>query len=131
MSSTYRILCLSHDPATTTGDDYRTPEAAERDIAKGIDDHPNCDLMIGRYSYPLVELGCPPSRDQRVKLRCTHGNTEWTDKEWLHLLAAAYQSEDPAVRQAVKDGYHHCLPWDRLQRLRAELGITVKEQPGA
>jgi hypothetical protein len=85
--------------------------------------------MIGRYSYPLVALGCPPTRDQPAKLRCCHGGTKWTDKEWLLLLAAAYQSEDPAVQQAVKDGYHHCLPWERLKRLRAELGITVKEQP--
>jgi hypothetical protein len=127
VSSTYRILCLSHDPATTTGDEYRTPDAAERDIAKGLDDHPNCVLMIGRYSYPLVELGCPPSRDQRTKLGCTHGGTQWTDKGWLLLLAAAYQSDDPAVKQAVTNGRHWCLPQERLNRLRFELGLAKTE----
>ncbi|MFF4552747.1 hypothetical protein [Streptomyces sp. NPDC001422] len=130
MSSNYRVLCLSHDPAIIARDhDYNRPEQAEAAIRDGIQDHEHCDLAIGRYSYPLIELGCPATRDQPAKLRCTHAGTEWTDKDWLLLLAAAYQSTDPDVRQAVQDGYHGCLPWERLQRLRAELGITVKEQP--
>lgn len=132
MSSTYYILCLSHDPAITVNDPgYNTPEEAEEAVRDRPSGHEQCDLMIGRYSYPLVELGCPPSRDQRAKLPCCHGGTSWTDKKWLLLLAAAYQSEDPAVRQAVMDGRHHCLPWERLRRLRVDLGITVKEPNGA
>jgi hypothetical protein len=132
VSSNYRVLCLSHDPAIIAKDsDFNRPEQAEAAIRDGVDGHEHCDLAIGRYSYPLVELGCPATRDQPAKLRCTHANTEWTEKGWLLLLAAAYQSEDPAVRQAALDGRHHCLPWERMQRLRVELGITVKEQPGA
>lgn len=128
MSSSYYILCLSHDPAITVNDPgYNRPEAAEEAIRDRPAGHEHCDLMIGRYSYPLVELGCPPSRDQRTKLGCCHGITVWTDKKWLLLLAAAYQSSDPAVQQAVKDGRHPCLPWERLQRLRVELDIEVKE----
>lgn len=53
MSSTYRILCVSHDPALTTGSDYNSPEAAEAAIRLGVNGHPTCDLLIGRYSYPL------------------------------------------------------------------------------
>lgn len=132
MSSNYRVLCLSHDPAIIARDhDFNRPEQAEAAIRDGIEGHEHCDLAIGRYSYPLVELGCPATRDQPTKLRCVHANTEWTERGWLLLLAAAYQSEDPAVRQVAADGRHHCLPWERLQRLRMELDITVKEQPGA
>lgn len=132
MSSTYSVLCLSHDPAITVHDPgYNRPEQAEAAIRDGVNGHEHCDLMIGRYSYPLVELGCPASRDQPVKLRCTHGGTSWTDSEWLRLLAAAYQSTDPAMGEAIKAGYHGCLPWERLRRLRVELGITVKEEPDA
>lgn len=121
MSSTYPILCLSHDPAIIAHDPgWNRPEQAEEAIRAGVQGHEDCDLMIGRYSYPLVELGCPATCKY-------HGHTEWTDREWLILLAAAYQSDDPAVRQAAKDGHHHCLSWDRLRRLRVELGITVAE----
>jgi hypothetical protein len=131
VSSTYRILCLSHDPATDHGE-YHTRPAAEAAIATGIIGHPHCDLMIGRYSYPLVELGCPASRHQPEQLRpgvlrCYHSGTKWTDTDWLRLLAAAYQSSDPDVRKAATDGRHGCLPWERLRRLRDELGITVHQ----
>lgn len=134
MSSTYRILCLSHDPAIpieTPG--WNRPTPAEEAIRIGITGHEQCDLMIGRYSYPLVELGCPRSADRPDSLRpdvlrCYHGSTIWTDTEWLLLLAAAYQSTDPAMREAIKAGSHTCLPWERLRRLRAELSIPVKAQ---
>ena len=56
MSSTYRVLCLSHDPAIVAADDYQRPETAEAAITEGIAEHAGCDLVIGRYSYPLVEL---------------------------------------------------------------------------
>ncbi|MFJ8727787.1 hypothetical protein [Streptomyces sp. NPDC093269] len=130
MSSTYRILCLSHDPALTIDTpDYNRPEQAEEAIRAGIDGHTTCDLAIGRYSYPLVDLGCPASRDQPAQLRCHHGSTIWTDKDWLLLLAAAYQSDDPTMQQAIKAGHHDCLPWERLQRLRNELDLPIKENP--
>lgn len=131
MSSTYYILCLSHDPAITVNDPgHNTPAEAEEAIRDRASGHEHCDLMIGRYSYPLVELGCPASRDQPTNLRCTHGSTVWTDSEWLRLLAAAYQSSDPDVLKTATEGRHWCLPWERLRRLRVELGITPKEEPG-
>jgi hypothetical protein len=131
MSSTYRILCLSHDPALVIETpDWNRPTPAEEAIRNGVDGHEQCDLMIGRYSYPLVELGCPRSADRPDSLRpdvlrCCHGSTTWTTKEWLLLLTAAHQSPDPAIREAIKAGSHHCLPWERLRRLRDELGITI------
>ncbi len=131
MSSTYRILCLSHDPATTYGE-YRTPDAAEQAITIGITGHPNCDLLIGRYSYPLVEAGCPPTRNQPGAARCCHGSTIWADADVLRLLAVAYQSADAAVRGASKRFEPQCWTPERLHRLRDELGITTsEEQPHA
>lgn len=122
MSSTYRILCLSHDPATTHGE-YRSPNDAQTAIAVGVDGHPNCDLLIGRFSYPLVEAGCPASRHQPAKLRCCHGGTVWADADVLRLLAAGYQSQDEAVRAAMKQFEFRCWSWERLRRLRDELGF--------
>jgi hypothetical protein len=137
VSSTYRILCLSHDPAITVNDPgYNRAEDAERAIRERPTDHEHCDLVIGRYSAAFVELGCPTSRGQPEHLRpsllrCYHGGTKWTDMDWLLLLAAAYQSTDPGVQKAITDGRHGCLPWERLRRLRAELGITLGEETPA
>jgi hypothetical protein len=130
VSSTYRILCLSHDPALVIDTpDWNRPEPAEAAIRDGIDGHRACDLMIGRYSYPLVGLGCPPSRDQPATMPCCHGITMWTDKDWLLLLAASYQSDDPDMRKAIERGSHQCLPWERLRRLRVELDVELRESP--
>lgn len=126
MSSTYRILCLSHDPATTHGE-YRAPVDAEAAVAAGLDTHPDCDLVIGRWSGGLIEVGCPASRYQPAALPCYHGSTIWTDSDWLRLLAAAYQSTDPDMQQAIKAG-NHCMSWDRLRRVRAELDFPIREQ---
>lgn len=131
MSSTYRVLCLSHQPALCLDEPtYSRPEAAETALRNGIEGHAHCDLVIGRYSAALVEIGCPSSRDQGIRQTgCRHSSTEWTDWEWLWLLAAAYQSTDEDVRDAVRRGRHHCYPWKRLARLSAEFGFAVKEQP--
>ena len=92
--------------------------------------------MIGRYSYPLIELGCPAARGNKPPrpngTTCYHGSTMWTDRDWLWILAAAYQSPDPDMMAAVEKGHtRQCLPWERLRRLRVELGFTVKEPADA
>lgn len=125
MSSTYRILCLSHDPATAEGE-YVTAEEALTAIAEGLPTHPNCDLMVGRYSYPLVEVGCPPTKHQPANLACVHGGTAWTGSAWLRLLLAALQSSDLDVLAVATGGRHTCFPWERLHRLRGELGAEDK-----
>lgn len=137
MSSTYRVLCLSHDPAIVAADDFQRPETAEGAIAAGISEHEHCDLVIGRYSYPLVELGCPrtirttgqPTPPRPNGITCYHSGTIWVDRDWLWLLAAAHQSPDPGMRVAIDRGHsRQCLPWERLRRLRLELDFAVKEQ---
>jgi hypothetical protein len=131
VSSNYSVLCLSHDPAIIVHDPgFNRPEQAEAAIADGVTGHENCDLMIGRYSYPLVELGCPPARDGLGPSfrRCYHGETVWVCREWLWILAAAYQSSDPDVRATTQANRSpRCLPWERLRRLRNELDFTIKE----
>jgi hypothetical protein len=126
VSSTYYVLCLSHDPAIAASSEHGTPENAEAAIRDGIEGHADCDLMIARSSGAVVEIGCPSSTDKPPKTgRCYHRNTEWTDTEWARLLAAAYQSTDPAVQAAAKTGRFTCLPWERLRRLRLEVGFTA------
>lgn len=132
MSSTYRVLCLSHDPALVVGDytSYQSPEEAEDAVRDGIDGHSGCDLLIGRYSYPLIEVGCPPSHRERPgRYRCSiHGNTEWVDVAWLRILAHVHQSGNDQMRALTGDSRLRCWPWERLRRLRDELGIDLAEE---
>lgn len=125
MSSTYRILCLSHDPAMTAGEsDWQSGnggrEAAVECVSNRValmPEHRDCDLLIGRYSYPLVEVGCPPSVGR-------HRDVEWVDVGWLRILAR-YAELAPAefladsLTSAVPAG---CWTPERLHRLRHELG---------
>ena len=125
MSSTYYLLCLSHDPALLCGE-YPSAIEAESAIAAGVAEHTRCDVAIGRFSGALVEVGCPASRYQPAKLGCRHGDTAMADADWLRLLASAYQSTDEAVVAAVRKSRFFCWPWDRLRRLDEELGFEIR-----
>ncbi len=135
MSSTYRVLCLSHDPATVAADgDWNRPEQAEEAIAAGVEGHEQCDLLIGRYSYPLVEVGCPASKDRRFKHPCVHGGTQWVDVAWLALLAVAQQdpssAEAPsALRVVAREAGARCWSPERVRRLGPALGVTAAAEP--
>lgn len=125
MSSVYRILCLSHDPATSA-EEYCTPEAAAKAIASGVDGHRRCDLLIGRYSYPLVEVGCPPTAARGGPPLCyAHRDIVWVDSAWLRALCVVHQLDDEPARALVRDPQLRCWSWERLLRLRDELGITI------
>ncbi|MFI7096759.1 hypothetical protein [Streptomyces lydicus] len=121
MSSTYYILCVSHDPATTVTE-CPSPEAAEAQIGSGIDGHYDCDLMIERVSGGPVEIGCPPTKTGSTHAHCHHADTEWVDVEWLRLLGGAYNSTDPRLADAVQKGRFFCWTPQRLHRLRHSLG---------
>lgn len=117
MSSTYRIFCLSHDPAITLDREWSNPEGAEQAIAAGLDEHGACDLLIGRHSYPLIEVGCPPVKGAR---RCSYHvhDTVWVDAAWLRLVLAATQATPTEqIEQALKD-IPRCWSPQRLHRLR-------------
>lgn len=124
MSSTYRILCMSHDPATLHGD-YHSAEDAAADIAAGVYGHPHCDLMIGRWSGAFVELGCPGSHRPRPGQRACwgHRSTEWADAAWLRVLALVHQQDSDTARKLTGQTVLLCWSWDRLRRLLDELGI--------
>ncbi|MER5815462.1 hypothetical protein [Streptomyces californicus] len=131
MSSTYRVLCLSHDPAIVIDRDFNTPDDAVDGVASLVADHPRCDLMIGRYSYPLVEVACLSYAYRGGGPGCSHKQGKWVDAEWLRLLALAYDSTDLRVREAARKGRFSCWTPERLHRLRPELGIEdeARERP--
>ncbi|HET9889684.1 MAG TPA: hypothetical protein VFQ42_04215 [Mycobacterium sp.] len=98
MSSVYRLICLSHDPGLeldtewhSGSDGRRTAEEVLRQLVHGgvrpargegqdeLLDHAGCDLVIGEYSSPLVEVGYLPYNT----------NVHWIDIEWVRVLAAS------------------------------------------
>jgi hypothetical protein len=124
VSSTYRILCLNHDPALVLRDaEYNSADDAVAAISEGVDGHPGCDLIAGAYCHPLITVYCPATRERPANRACFHRLTTQTDTVWLRLLAAAHQSTDPAVQTlaAARPLPDPCWPWNRLQRLRNEL----------
>lgn len=130
MSSVYRVLCLSHDPAITTEAEYNRPEPAIAAIASGVDCHRDCDLLIGRYSYPLIEVGCPPTTgpERAGRQSCyAHSVTEWVDVAWLRILAAVHQSGTEDMRTLAGEAQLAHWSWERLRRLRDELDIDVSK----
>lgn len=124
MSSTYYTLCLSHDPAIRIDREHTTAGEALASITAGIEEHPGCDLLVGRFSAALVEVACPATRDQRHTPRClAPGGPDWASSELLRLLAAAYLSGDSAVRAATAvNAFQHWTP-QRIHRLRDLLDI--------
>lgn len=128
MSSDYHVLCLSHDPAiivTTDGLEFHSPHdalaaAAEPARHERLADHVGCDLLVGRYSAPLIEAACPGGKG------CprSHRSGDWIAAGWLRLLHAAYTRGDDVT------GLRLPLCWtrDRVLRLGPELGIEPARQ---
>ncbi len=128
MSSDYRVLCLSHDPAIVTGAEWPDREpaiaaAADPANCEQLREHIQCDLLVGRYSYPLVEVACPPSRDQAAWKHYPYHpcGPEWIDASWLRLLAWCHRTaaaDDPILTEPPG-----CWSRQRVHRLRLELGL--------
>lgn len=128
MSSDFDILCLSHDPAIVIGSDWpytRSPNdalyaAANPGEYEHLREHTNCDLLVGRYSAPLIEVACPGTRPHCPgHHRYDYGN--WTDRSWLKLLHAAYTRGDDLTRIDIRP----CWTKQRVLRLGRELGIEA------
>ena len=125
MSSTYRILCLSHDPAFELDTEWQSGHdgrlAIEGALARPVEGHERCDLIGGRYSYPLVEVYCPPQRPDSGHPFHTDGR--WVDVEWLNVLYRAYRvAERPEFEDLRRKlAQVRCWPPDRLNRLRHHL----------
>lgn len=120
MSSTYRALCLSHQPALVIGEpEWQTAAELEgvlADAPKHLPEHATCELMGGAYSYPLVRLYCPGNG-------CGGAHRgRWMDIDWVRLVLAAYDSPaNPRLTGALKF-VPKCWSYERLDRLRREIG---------
>lgn len=128
MSSRYRILCVSHSPAIALSADWGNPDepatiAANPRNHEETAGHEACDLVIGRYSYPLIEVGCParPHDEEPSVHQPWHPNdVKWIDVKWLRLLLAAQNS--PELRSSeVLQRIDDCWNSNRLNALRGEL----------
>jgi hypothetical protein len=118
MSSTYYALCLSHDPALTVdgGEWSHGYDAAAAALRSGFPGHPGCDLVVGRYSAPLIEVACVGN------CRGRHTDLRWTDVGWLRLLLLA----GPEVASnAALNRVTSCWSFDRASRLRVELDMAA------
>src|SRR5581483_9439210 len=104
MSSNYVLICASHDPAVEIHDTdvFASPNDAlaaanARTGYEFLTPHQNCDLLVGRFNYPLTQVACPGSiwREFPPGTRCPgyhrHDIDTWTDAGWLRLLHIAYQ----------------------------------------
>lgn len=125
MSSQYKLICLSHDPGIEIGpEDWYQPETAIGAVTLRTGparEHKGCDLAIGRYSYPLIEVACPPHDPATAKRQCHHSNIQWVDAGWLRLLWQARQNDD--ATEKLVGSAAHCWPTQRLERLAPLLGI--------
>lgn len=125
MSSYYDAICLSHDPAIVMGHDESSWDAA---IERGRLEHPRCDLLVGRWSGALVEVGCPGmSPDADV---CQRHGGGWhrdlviADARLLHVAAVVAQhAENDVALEAAARQLRMCWTPERLCRISAALGV--------
>lgn len=104
MSSTYRILCLSHNPAIELDPEWNAPGeavavATDPAALDALAAHTGCDLLVGRFSYPLIEVCCPPMNVRGIAgsshlAGVYHSHEKWIDLDWLRLLDAARELRD-------------------------------------
>jgi len=128
VSSTYRIFCLSHDPAVEAvplSDGWNSSAAAEQAAINGVPGHEECDVLILRYSGALVEIGCPNRRQDPHGRRHPHA-TQWVDAIWLKLLSLAQRAPEGSPQRVLAERAPMPGCWwpERLRRLRVELDVT-------
>lgn len=94
MSSEYRPICVSHQPCIVTGDDSTYAEAPVLELirtqaGRHTLGHPNCRLVVGRWSGSLVEVTCPGGPDSHAPGFITHRDPVTVEAAWLRLAAMA------------------------------------------
>jgi hypothetical protein len=123
VSSVYRFLCLSHDPAIVIDQDLTLGDiASAKRSHPALEDHQDCDIIAGRFSYPLVEAGCFGGMQMEGATGCKgcHSGIIWTDADWLRLLDAAAAA---GIGDDVLSPLTRCWPLDRLRKLRREIRL--------
>lgn len=123
MSSAYRLICLSHDPGIVLDEPewHNLPAALAAITRADTWGHADCDLVVGRYSYPLIEVICP-SQCGRRRRHGLHSHDPAFDVGWLRLLHVARQ-DLPAKADLLVGHAAMCWPADRLRRLAPLLDI--------
>jgi hypothetical protein len=108
VSSTYRVICFGHTTPLILDDTESSDVGtalAKAETPRAKRHHPDCDLLIGRWSGALIALGCPPmpapfARQLAMPCRSSHSSVEWIDDEWLRL-AVAVDSISPSIDTAA------------------------------
>lgn len=113
MSSSYYVLCMSHEPATVVTDHHNNRREADAAISVGFETHPNCDFLIMRVSGAPVEFTCTGETEA-----CKHDNAEDVDADWLRILAYFNPTEDVEYLEKVRKS-HRLKHWTpkRVERL--------------
>lgn len=129
MSSTYSPICLSHDPGIVLAPELTYAEANSLNGRDRLEGHEHCDIVIGRFSYPLIEVACL-GRQLPGPSGCKghHGGPQWIDRDWLRLLLAATTPPSAVHPEVLRPLLRGCWPLERLGRLRNELGLPAEEQ---
>jgi hypothetical protein len=111
VSSTYRGICLNHTPALEFPVDsvyqslpefvemlQRGEDLAIRDRTDTLEvrAHAGCDVVIGSYSYPLIDIYCLPNLDHR------HAQPERYSAKDLNHLWHLLNSERRADRREAR-----------------------------
>lgn len=122
MSSTYDLICLSHEPALPLGMEMNRDQFGRIVEAReyAVDDHAECDIMVGRWSGGLVEMGCLGNSNHPSMY---HTNVRWLEIALLRVLyQAARAPKDDQLASALGPVLSTCWSWRRLDRLRVLLG---------
>ena len=103
VSSTWNLICLSHDPAIRLDGydfaDWHSVERATREH-EALASHQTCDIIAGRYSGGLVELGCFGAiKGNGLSPQCSgyHNGVIWYKADVLRLVHAVYQQRSKAI----------------------------------
>jgi len=130
MSSTYRGICLNHTPALAFPADsvYQDlhqfvamiqagKKLATRDRTDTLEilAHAGCDVVVGAYSYPLVEVYCLPNLDHR-HVRPEPFDAKALNELW-HLLNSNRRADRREARRAMAAFPTPCWGQDRLNML--------------
>ena len=122
MSSTYDLICASHDPALTTINGEWSDLSRALTAVGGAGVHGGCDLVIGRWSGALISITCPPN-SPAAACHGRHREPETIDVEWLWLLhkATAY----PELSGPVEWVHRRFMCWhpQRVTRLAGLIDV--------
>jgi len=120
---------MSHDPGLVIDTNWQDPrllEAALSDPASSpeLEAHTGCDLLGGRYSYPLIEVYCPPRRDavaHHTNLRLPRlGGPAVTGWRFWEPTRRQLRAELDTVRERLRS--QRQLTQDRTDQLEALRG---------